>query len=145
MYRQGVSGVCSPECLRALQDKARAKRKRRQLHKERRVRYGRRLPGATRDRVRKRDGNICRVCQKNTNAMQIHHIVYRSQGGSDAVHNLITLCAVHHALMHSSKVKWQPVCLAVIWICYVENRYVTVPEALKICHKLGLVEREARA
>jgi hypothetical protein len=44
-----------------------------------------------------RDGFRCTVpgCQSYRN-LHDHHIVYRSQGGSDALWNRTTLCAWHH-------------------------------------------------
>jgi hypothetical protein len=44
-----------------------------------------------------RDGYRCQVpgcsCRRN---LQVHHIVFRSRGGSDNESNLITLCSSHH-------------------------------------------------
>lgn len=127
MLRAGVGGVCSTECLSGLQDKYRSKRDRRRVHRDRKNRYGKRLPGGVRDRVRRRDGNSCRYCGTG-NRLQIHHIEYRSQGGADTALNLITLCDNHHALVHSHKRRWQPVLRGVIWAQYVQRSYYTVPE-----------------
>lgn len=127
MLRAGVSGVCSSECLSGLQDKYRYKRERRRVHRARKNRYGKRLNGSVRDKVRRRDGNVCRYCG-GTNRLQIHHIEYRSQGGEDVAHNLITLCSEHHALMHTSKLKWQPILRGVMWAHYVWKVYYTIPE-----------------
>lgn len=46
-----------------------------------------------------RDGWRCRVCKRRQNLVQ-HHIVYRSHGGDDADHNLITLCSDCHDGVH---------------------------------------------
>lgn len=38
-------------------------------------------------------------------AVDIHHIVYKSQGGKDKAENLIALCRVHHEAAHNKKIK----------------------------------------
>ncbi len=43
-----------------------------------------------------------------------HHIIYLSQGGADSLDNLITLCALCHAIVHSDKATWQPKLLSLI-------------------------------
>lgn len=53
----------------------------------------------TRKAVYRRDGWRCALCD-STKYIQIHHIVKRSEGGSNHPHNLITLCADCHALAH---------------------------------------------
>lgn len=49
--------------------------------------------------VYRRDGFRCTLCD-STKYIQLHHIIKRSQGGSNSPHNLITLCADCHALAH---------------------------------------------
>lgn len=52
-----------------------------------------------------RDRNICRICKEWTDAPP-HHVVPRSQGGSDSIENLITCCTeCHMAIHHGSMVK----------------------------------------
>ena len=46
-----------------------------------------------------RDGWHCQVCGKCQN-LQVHHLKFRSQLGSDEEQNLIALCAGCHALIH---------------------------------------------
>ena len=46
-----------------------------------------------------RDGYRCALCDGST-GLQIHHAIPRGQGGSDSLHNLITLCAKCHAEVH---------------------------------------------
>ena len=53
------------------------------------------------------DQPYCQLCG-STNWLQIHHIVYRSESGSNDERNLIRLCKYHHDLVHSNKKKWQP-------------------------------------
>ena len=49
--------------------------------------------------VMERDGWRCQACGSIQN-LQVHHLKFRSQSGSDEEHNLITLCAECHARMH---------------------------------------------
>lgn len=74
-----------------------------------------------------RDGNVCRFCL-TTKALHVHHIVYRSERGSNAERNLITLCLGHHDMIHSSKRRWQPVLQELIRLHYDEGLYLTVLE-----------------
>ncbi|MDG5848987.1 HNH endonuclease, partial [Lactobacillus delbrueckii] len=45
-----------------------------------------------------RDEYTCQLCHKHGEGVKlvVHHIVYRSQGGTDRVDNLITLCTNCH-------------------------------------------------
>ena len=43
-----------------------------------------------------RDEYKCQVCRKTGGKLKIHHIIYRSQGGTNAPSNLITVCADCH-------------------------------------------------
>ena len=43
---------------------------------------------------------ICRACLKRK-AVDIHHKVFRSQGGSDDISNLIALCRYCHDKAHN--------------------------------------------
>jgi len=45
---------------------------------------------------------LCEVCGRI--AVDIHHIKYRSQGGSDDVDNLIALCRKCHDLAHAKEI-----------------------------------------
>ena len=49
--------------------------------------------------VLQRDAWRCQVCGRMQN-LEVHHIEFRSQGGSDADENLITLCSACHAAKH---------------------------------------------
>lgn len=57
------------------------------------------ISNTTRKFVYRRDGYRCALCD-STQYLQIHHFIARSQGGTDGVQNLITLCADCHALAH---------------------------------------------
>lgn len=49
----------------------------------------------------------CQLCG-STLYLEIHHIVYRSENGSNDERNLIRLCKKCHLMVHSNKKKWQP-------------------------------------
>lgn len=49
-----------------------------------------------------RDGAKCAECGA-TERLEVHHIKYRSQGGTDELNNLITLCAHCHAEKHKAE------------------------------------------
>ncbi len=52
-----------------------------------------------------RDGYTCRCGKRGcTDKLEVHHIVFRSEGGSDAPENLITLCSKHHKALHAGKI-----------------------------------------
>ena len=56
--------------------------------------------------VLKRDHYLCQTCRKKTknNAeLHVHHILFRSNGGTDTKNNLITLCKPCHDKLHQKK------------------------------------------
>lgn len=57
------------------------------------------ITNAQRKAIYRREGWRCALCD-STKYLQIHHIIRRSQGGSNHPHNLIALCADCHALVH---------------------------------------------
>jgi hypothetical protein len=48
-----------------------------------------------------RDEHTCQQCKKKNLPLQVHHIVFRSEGGTDAPENLITLCHTCHEKLHA--------------------------------------------
>ena len=44
---------------------------------------------------------ICEYCMNPAN--DIHHLVYKSHGGTDEIHNLIALCRTCHLHAHNHK------------------------------------------
>lgn len=60
----------------------------------------------TKARVLNRDNYICQCCKgkHKDSKLEVHHIVFRSQGGSDEESNLITLCHTCHKNLHSGKI-----------------------------------------
>lgn len=51
--------------------------------------------------VAERDNSLCRVCGKPSS--DIHHIVYRSHGGTNDIRNLIALCRGCHDNAHKDE------------------------------------------
>lgn len=60
----------------------------------------------TKAKVLNRDGYTCQYCKgrHKDSKLEVHHIVFRSQGGSDEESNLITLCHICHKDLHSRKI-----------------------------------------
>ena len=50
-----------------------------------------------------RDKYTCQVCKAKNTRLEVHHIKYRSQGGTDDLDNLITLCADCHKKVHAGE------------------------------------------
>lgn len=47
-----------------------------------------------------RDRHTCQMCEKKQGVLEVHHVIWRSEGGSDRPDNLITLCAKCHEKTH---------------------------------------------
>lgn len=60
----------------------------------------------TKAMVLNRDNYTCQNCKgkHKDSKLEVHHIVFRSQGGSDEESNLITLCHTCHKDLHSEKI-----------------------------------------
>jgi hypothetical protein len=51
-----------------------------------------------------RDSYKCQCGKKGcSDKLHVHHVKYRSNGGSDTPNNLITLCEKHHKALHAGK------------------------------------------
>ena len=63
--------------------------------------YGARKGGGRRGRVRRRDGHCCQApgCT-GRGKLHVHHLVFRSHGGTDAAWNLVLVCSACHRLIH---------------------------------------------
>jgi 5-methylcytosine-specific restriction endonuclease McrA len=63
----------------------------------------------TRLSVLDRDSYKCQICGKKNCQLEVHHKVFRSNGGSDEHENLITLCHECHDKIHKGKLdpKWR--------------------------------------
>lgn len=61
----------------------------------------------TREMVLNRDNYTCQCCKgkRKDRKLEVHHIVFRSNNGSDDENNLITLCRTCHNLLHNGEIK----------------------------------------
>lgn len=91
------------------------------------------IPAATRALVLERDRHRCRWCGRTNVRLHLHHIQYRSAGGDHDPSNLITLCYLHHELVHTDKGKYPPLLLILM-----ENPGLT---GLALCRRM---EREQK-
>lgn len=60
----------------------------------------------TKAMVLNRDNYTCQYCRgrHKDSKLEVHHIVFRSQGGSDEADNLITLCHTCHKALHNGTI-----------------------------------------
>lgn len=60
----------------------------------------------TKAMVLNRDNYTCQCCKgkHKDSKLEVHHIIYRSQGGSDEESNLITLCHTCHKALHDGRI-----------------------------------------
>lgn len=61
----------------------------------------------TKAKVLNRDSYTCQHCKGKSkdSKLEVHHIIFRSNGGSDEEDNLITLCHTCHYKLHHNKIK----------------------------------------
>jgi 5-methylcytosine-specific restriction endonuclease McrA len=61
----------------------------------------------TKAMVLNRDNYTCQYCKgkHKDSKLEVHHIIFRSQGGSDEESNLITLCHTCHKALHNGKIR----------------------------------------
>jgi len=57
-----------------------------------------------REAVLYRDNYTCQYCGKKHIKLEVHHIIYRSRGGTDNENNLITLCEDCHKAVHNGDI-----------------------------------------
>lgn len=76
------------------------------------------IPARVREEVLERDKGICRMCGMHAENPALHHVRYKSEGGTNTADNLITVHWMYeprcHERIHSNKKVWQPLGLAVI-------------------------------
>jgi RNA-directed DNA polymerase len=53
--------------------------------------------------ARRRDNYTCQQCGETATSLHVHHIVPKTQGGTDDLDNLITLCPRCHHAVHKSQ------------------------------------------
>jgi 5-methylcytosine-specific restriction endonuclease McrA len=60
----------------------------------------------TRARVLDRDRHTCQCCygRRRDPKLEVHHIIFHSNGGSDEAENLVTLCHACHKDLHAGKI-----------------------------------------
>lgn len=60
----------------------------------------------TKAMVLNRDGYKCQCCKGKhmDSKLEVHHIIFRSQGGSNEAENLITLCHTCHKALHDGRI-----------------------------------------
>jgi len=54
--------------------------------------------------VFERDGHVCKKC-KETEPLTVHHILEKTNGGTNEINNLVTLCEKCHVTVHKLKRK----------------------------------------
>ena len=57
-----------------------------------------------REAVLHRDNYTCQCCGKKNCRLDVHHIIFRSNGGTDDENNLITLCKDCHKKVHKGRI-----------------------------------------
>ena len=55
----------------------------------------------SREHALSRDKYTCQICKAKNTRLEVHHIVYRSKGGTDDLDNLVTLCEDCHKKIHN--------------------------------------------
>ena len=53
--------------------------------------------------VLSRDNYTCQICGEKDSKLEVHHIQFRSKGGSNRMDNLVTLCHNCHGKIHNNK------------------------------------------
>jgi len=64
----------------------------------------------TKASVLTRDGYLCQRCKGKSKdqRLQVHHLIFRSQNGSDEEENLLTLCKTCHDGLHAATITLKP-------------------------------------
>lgn len=124
----GFARACSLECIYSHRNN-RKKPKKQKPHVNGNI-VKNAIPYDTRLLIKERDAGRCRWM--GCRGSQIHHIEYKSEGGSNEPHNLILLCDKHHKLAHSNKNYYQPLLRGVIYLYYVENQSLMVHQVEKM-------------
>lgn len=58
-----------------------------------------------REYVLTRDSHTYKICKAKNTRLEVHHIIYRSQGGTDTPDNLLTVCSLCHRKIHENTLK----------------------------------------
>lgn len=71
-----------------------------------------------------RDNWQCQACGTGgENRLHVHHVVFRSQGGSDDPSNLVTVCWKCHERIHAGKLSISLVLLAGTYKAFCNRRH----------------------
>ena len=78
-----------------------------------------------------RDNYTCQKCKKKNVKFRVHHIIFRSNGGTDEPDNLITLCLECHGKVHKGEffikgIKFFPVTEILTILTYLGNASLTL-------------------
>ena len=57
--------------------------------------------------VLSRDNYTCQICGEKHTQLEVHHIRFRKDGGSDRMDNLVTLCKDCHAKVHTGELEFR--------------------------------------
>ena len=57
------------------------------------------------NKIKNRDNHCCKICDKKTNKLAIHHIDYNKQNTSE--NNLISLCYSCHSITNYNRSEWE--------------------------------------
>lgn len=72
-----------------------------------------RLSKEYRLQILERDNFTCQFCgvggKHSDYILEVHHVIWRRYGGSDAPHNLLTCCPVCHDLIHYGRYSGRPI------------------------------------
>lgn len=104
----------------------------------------------TKEMVLNRDNHTCQYCKgkRKDSKLEVHHIVFRSQGGSDNQENLITLCHTCHSLLHNEKISLDKVGVKKGTLNHASQMNIIRSQLLKIYPKametFGYVTKENR-
>ena len=56
--------------------------------------------------VLSRDNYTCQICGANDAKFEVHHVIFRSEGGSNRMDNLVTLCKECHGKVHAGELEF---------------------------------------
>src|SRR5947209_8679313 len=86
------------------------------------------IPIAVRAQIHSRDHGVCRCC--GTKGTQVHHVLFRSQGGNEELSNLILLCSdCHTTKAHGDRARaYRALFRKYIWLRMVEDRAIFVSD-----------------
>lgn len=130
-----VQRICSEGCFNEYMETKRQKAKGRKPKAYSKKRLQRTLQPELRHEIIDRDKN-CRVC--NRRGHEVHHILFRSQGGKNDRLNLILLCNdCHHNKAHSEQAKvYAQLFRAYLWIYYTTGKRWTWERVVAQCQDL---------